>query len=108
MKTLKMMLVLILCLSMLMAVGCSKAKDDKKTNEPKGTEPVGSEGTEGTQPSGFVNPEGDPFEDTDVAEDPDAGEGEPDPTTEPPVGVIEDSQDEEETDIDLDFGDLLG
>ena len=112
MKALKIILVLALCLSVLMVAGCkSESKKNEDTDKtPETTLPAGGETTapEGEEDP-FKNPEGDPFEDTDVAADPDDGVVEGPSPTEPPVGVQdgEDGQ-EDDADFDVDFGDFFG
>lgn len=101
---LKIGFVLMLCLSLLMVVGCSKESDEKSqetTNNAEG---------EITMPQ-FSNPEGDPYDDTDAGADDESdleGPGETTPETEPPVGVDDSNDDEGGDDFEVDFGELAG
>lgn len=102
---LKICLVLVLCLSMLMVAGCSD-KGEKKTpaegQEQTDPQQTTGEGNDATNPS---QPEDD-YMDGGAEEDGDVHEG-PEETTEPPVDV-EDNTDNEggDTDFEVDFGDL--
>ena len=109
-NVLKICLVLVLCLSVLMVAGCKseskKGENTDKTPETTGTNgSAENEGQQGGENAGNVdkNPEGDPFEDTDVGADDEIIEG-PDPT-EPPIGVQDgEGEQEDEFDFEIDFG----
>ena len=111
---LKVCLILTLCASLLMVVGCKKKADENVTT-PSGTQPAttapqgGNQGganpggngdAQPTEPKAPENPEGDPFDGTEPT-GPVVGVEIPDPS-EGGSGV------EPTDDIEVDFDDLIG
>ena len=121
---LKLCLVIALCAALLMMAGCAK----KQTEGNDSTQQTTQATTEGNGSEDEVdqtvtqNPEGDPFDATTEGTEPSGNTGNDGnggnsggnggdtvqtETTEPPVGIDEDTQPTED-DFNIDFGDLLG
>lgn len=126
---LKLCLVIVLCGALLMMVGCAK----EQTGDNDSTQQTTQGTTEGNGSEDEVdqevtkNPEGDPFDATTEGTEPNSNTGNggnggnsgnggnggngsdktPTETTEPPVGIDEDTKPTED-DFNVNFGDLLG
>lgn len=99
-KLFKIFMVIAVCAALLVMVGCNKQDDTTGgagSNQSTGSSDA-SEGTGGAEQQDTQNPEGDPHDGTLPT-----GQSK---ATEPPVGIEDPTEDTQEDDFNVDFGDL--